>query len=141
MQVLACNRLQVTMVASVQIRFSNQVKLFLSQLPDCGIWTTEIRLSACNVHLASTRRHLRVTCSQAFSVFHCSFAFVYYTERKLKNKKQGRPGNEAMQTPSFHGPGTGCAHKIWSGDEAMSCIHVHIFNTLCCTLAEFVMVN
>ena len=31
--------------------------------------------------------------TQAFSVFHA--ASVYYTEQKLKNKKRGRPGNEA----------------------------------------------
>ena len=43
----------------------------------------------------------------AFSILHesgrarrtgSSFAFVYYTERKLKNTKRGRPGNE----PSFY---------------------------------------
>ena len=29
------------------------------------------------------------------AVFHHSFASMYYTERKAKNKKQERPGNEA----------------------------------------------
>ena len=45
------------------------------------------------VHFASTRRHSRDRCSQAFSVFRA--ASMYYTERKPKNKKWGRPGNEA----------------------------------------------
>ena len=47
------------------------------------------------VHLMSTRRHSRDRCSQAFFIFLYSSASVYYTERKPKNKKQGRPGNEA----------------------------------------------
>ena len=48
------------------------------------------------VHLASNRRHSRDRCSQAISVFLCFSASVYYTEWKPKNKKRGRPGNEAM---------------------------------------------
>ena len=51
------------------------------------------------VHLASTRHHSRDRCSQAFPVFRHSTASVYYTERKPRNKKQGRPWNEA--TPSI----------------------------------------
>ena len=47
------------------------------------------------VHLASTRRHSCDRCSQAFPVFRRSSASMYYTERKPKNKKRGRPGNEA----------------------------------------------
>ena len=42
------------------------------------------------VHLASTRRRSR---------FSRSSASVYYTERKPKNKKRGRPGNEATVFP------------------------------------------
>ena len=49
------------------------------------------------VHLASTRRHSHDRCSQAFPVFLRSSTSVYYTERKPKNKKRGRPGNEARK--------------------------------------------
>ena len=37
-----------------------------------------------------------------------SSASVYYTERKLKNKKRGRPGNEAtyIQHPMYMTPVT-----------------------------------
>ena len=43
------------------------------------------------VHLTSTWCHSRYKCSQTFPVFHHSSAFLYYTERKLKdeNREQG----------------------------------------------------
>ena len=41
-----------------------------------------------------TRRHSHDRCSQGFPIFHHSSASIYYTEGKLKNKKQGRAGNE-----------------------------------------------
>ena len=53
------------------------------------------------VHLAPTWRHSRDRCSQAFPVFSRSSASVYYTECKPKNKKRGRPGNEAS-SKHFH---------------------------------------
>ena len=34
-------------------------------------------------------------------VFTVSSTSVYYTERKLKNKKRGRPGNETMIATCF----------------------------------------
>ena len=40
------------------------------------------------VHLVSTRHHARDRCSKAFTVFHLSSTSVYYTKRKLKNKKK-----------------------------------------------------
>ena len=45
------------------------------------------------VHLSSTRRHSRDRCSHAFPVFR---TLPLPSERKPKNKKRGRPGNEAM---------------------------------------------
>ena len=36
-----------------------------------------------------------------FGLHLCSFASVYYTEHTPKNKKQGRPGNEARLGHSF----------------------------------------
>ena len=36
------------------------------------------------------------------SLFFAPSASVYYTERKPKNKKRGRPGNEATSIPRFH---------------------------------------
>ena len=51
-----------------------------------------------NAPPTSTRRHSRDRCSQVFPGlprFSRSSASVYYTERKPKNKKRGRPGNEA----------------------------------------------
>ena len=36
---------------------------------------------------------------QEFPVFAASSTSVYYPERKVKNKKRGRPGNEAISTP------------------------------------------
>ena len=47
------------------------------------------------VQFASTKHHSRDKCSQAFPIFRRSSASVYYTERKSKNKKRGRPGNKA----------------------------------------------
>ena len=41
------------------------------------------------VHLASTQRHSRARCAQAFPVFHHSSASVYYTECNSKNKNGG----------------------------------------------------
>ena len=40
------------------------------------------------IQLMSMWRHSYDWCYQAFFVFCCSFIFVHYTERKLKNKKQ-----------------------------------------------------
>ena len=39
--------------------------------------------------------HLHDERDQSFPVFRRSSAFVYYTERKAKRKKQGRPWKEA----------------------------------------------
>ena len=52
------------------------------------------------IHLASTRRHSRDRCFQAFPVFHHSSTSVYYTEHKPKTKKGGRPGSEATSCVS-----------------------------------------
>ena len=50
-------------------------------------------------HLASTSRHSCDRSSQTFPVFFLrSSASVYCTERKPKNKKQGRPGNANWRT-------------------------------------------
>ena len=66
---------------------------FVSQLcTRVGWWATPHY-----VHLASTRHHSRDKCSQAFPVFRATS--VYYTEQKPKNKKRGRPGNEAISKP------------------------------------------
>ena len=53
---------------------------------------TRTRDLANGVHLMSTRRHSRDTCSQVFPVFHHSSASVYYTECKPMNKKGGGLG-------------------------------------------------
>ena len=44
------------------------------------------------IHLMFTRCHSQIRCSHAFSVFCCSFAPMYYTEHKLKNKNGGGQG-------------------------------------------------
>ena len=54
------------------------------------------------VHLASILHHSHDEWDQAFPVFCCVFCSVYYTERKPKNKKRGRPGNEARLDLQFH---------------------------------------
>ena len=41
-----------------------------------------------------------------------SFVSVYYTEHKLKNKKQGSPGNEADEKPSREGAWNNNTQKI-----------------------------
>ena len=51
------------------------------------------------IHLMSTRCHSQSRCSNAFSVFHCSLAAMYYAECKLKNIKWGRSGNETNSFP------------------------------------------
>ena len=51
------------------------------------------------VHLVSTRRD---RCSQAFPVSRCFSVCMYYTKCKLKNKKQGRPENEAITGVCSH---------------------------------------
>ena len=48
------------------------------------------------VHLASFTWWMRPP------IFCCVFCSVYYTERKPKNKKRGRPGNEARLDLQFH---------------------------------------
>ena len=59
-----------------------------------------------HVHLASTSRPpevihvIRVPRPSLFCFFHRSSAFVYYTERKPKNKKQGSPGNPCRNRPA-----------------------------------------
>ena len=50
------------------------------------------------IHLASTRRHSRDRFSQAFPVFRALPLPCIINERKPKNKKRERPGNEAMLT-------------------------------------------
>ena len=47
------------------------------------------------VHLASTWHHSRDEWDQVFPIFCCVSVSVDFTERKPKNKKWGRPGNEA----------------------------------------------
>ena len=44
--------------------------------------------------------------------FSRSSASVYYTERKPKNKKWGRPGNEATKTLQKHSPQLGVTFRV-----------------------------
>ena len=48
------------------------------------------------VHLASTRRHSRDRCSQAFPVFRALPLPCIMLNAKRRTKKWGRPGNEAI---------------------------------------------
>ena len=47
------------------------------------------------VHLASTRRHSRDKCSQAFPVFRALPPPCIILNANRRTKKRGRPGNEA----------------------------------------------
>ena len=52
-------------------------------------------------HFRSTRRHSHDEWNKAFPVFR-ALPFHIYTECKLKNIKQGRPGNEAHHDTRVH---------------------------------------
>ena len=71
------------------------------------------------VHLAFTVRHSRDKPSPFFTLFRS----VYYTERKPKNKKRGRPGNEASKMAGLKKFASyvkqlcaTCQVKWWNGD-------------------------
>ena len=76
------------------------------------------------VHLASTRRHSRDRCSQAFPVFHalplpCT-CIILNTNRRTK--KRGRPGNEANSMTSSSLQAWQCYFMVTNFISYMPCI-------------------